>query len=182
MWPCKPCGNAHFLTCQKLQSQLDLASLLQENRRVEQFSFRKRCGGGPTSNGFPHSPTLHPGRRKGTMRTNFSERVFHTLIVPSHLPPLAEADRLGGTEDSVQTQFRLPTSYPFSAIGHSRKSDRELGFESSQSRNEECLCCIRAPLSPTAPSPLANQSPGLKIEGRRGKSLRILEHSYCKIH
>lgn len=42
------------------------------------------------------------------MRTNFSERVFHTLIVPSHLPPLAEADRLGGTEDSVQTAYLLP--------------------------------------------------------------------------
>lgn len=42
------------------------------------------------------------------MRTSFSERVFHTLIVPSHLPPLAEAGLLGGTEDSVQTASLLP--------------------------------------------------------------------------
>lgn len=58
--------------------------------------------------GFPHSLTLHPGRRRGTMRTSFSERVFHTLIVPSHLPPLTEAGLLGGTEDSVHTARLLP--------------------------------------------------------------------------
>lgn len=168
MWPCKPCGNAHFLTCQKLQTQLDLASLLQENRRVEQFSFRKWCGGGPTSNGFPIHLLFILEREEGQWEHIFLKEFF---ILSLFLPIYHPWQKLTFLEVQ-KTQFRLPTSYPFSAIGHSRKSGRELGFESSQSRNEKCLCCIRAPLSLTAPPQPCKSKPRPKNWRKEGEKFK----------